>query len=62
MCGAGGLVTSVHRHGPVPRCAVDHQNGTLFAERTIADAERSGDMTITGDRDIAVHLLFRQPA
>jgi alkyl sulfatase BDS1-like metallo-beta-lactamase superfamily hydrolase len=29
----------------------------VFAERTVADAERSGDLTITGDRDTAEHLL-----
>ncbi|UMP07227.1 helix-turn-helix domain-containing protein [Amycolatopsis sp. EV170708-02-1] len=29
----------------------------VFDERTIADAERSGDLTITGDRDTVEHLL-----
>jgi DNA-binding HxlR family transcriptional regulator len=29
----------------------------VFAERTVADAERAGDLTITGDRDTAEHLL-----
>jgi hypothetical protein len=30
----------------------------VFAERTVADAERSGDMTITGDRDTASTFLL----
>jgi hypothetical protein len=29
----------------------------VFGERTVADAERSGDITITGDRDTAEHVL-----
>lgn len=29
----------------------------VFADRTVADAERAGDITITGDRDAAEHLL-----